>query len=101
MAPTVQWVGPVDDPKFREVDVTFDTSYVAGGYLISATQLGMSTVFGVIITSNPSGYVLEWDAVNSKVKVYRVNTTAAALAEVPAATNLSGITARLLVVGKL
>lgn len=100
MAATVQWNG-AGVPLFRQVDVTFGSSdYTTGGYSISASQLGLTKVLGVIVMSNPSGYVFEFNTATSKLLAYRVNTTSAALSEVPAATNLNGLTVHLLAVGQ-
>jgi hypothetical protein len=98
LAASVGWAG-TDPLAFRLVDVTCDASYPTGGYPLSATQLGLSKARGVIVTSHPSGYVIEFDAVNSKLKFYRTNTTGAALSEIPNATSLSGIVVHLLVYG--
>lgn len=98
MAATVTKIvsGP---PQFGLVDVTLDNSYPTGGYPITAAQLGFNRILGVIVMSHPSGYTFEYDAANNKLKAYRVNTTAAALSEVPNATSLTGINVHLLVVG--
>ena len=101
MAATVQWNGLGSQLVFRQVDVTFDSSYATGGYAISTAQLGLGKVLGVIVMSHPAGYVVEHNVATGKLVVYRVNTTGAVLGEVPAATNLSGITAHLLAVGSL
>lgn len=99
MAATVTWSAPGIGLQFREVDVVGDSSYPTGGYAVAVSQSGFNHVVGVIVMHSPAGYCLEWDSVNSKVKFYRVNTTGAAQAEVPAATNVTGVTAKLLVLG--
>lgn len=98
MAASVQWAG-TDPLAYRLVDVTLDSSYPTNGYALSAAQLGLSKVRAVIVASHPAGYVLEYDAANSKLKVYRTNVTGAQLGEVPAATSLTGIVVHLLVYG--
>lgn len=98
MAASVQWAG-TDPLAYRLVDVTLDASYPTNGYALSAQQLGLTKVRAVIVTSHPAGYVMEYDATAAKLKVYRTNTTGAALSEVPAATSLTGVLVHLLVFG--
>lgn len=63
---------------------SFDTSYPTGGYALSANQLGLSKVFGLIAES-PGGYDLQYNRTTGKLQVFNGST------EVANATNLSAL----------
>lgn len=69
------------------IDITFDAVYAAGGWAITAANLGI-TGAGVILTLVPpahkNGYHLEWDQVNSKLKAYQEQDTASLSKEIDA-----------------
>ena len=87
--------------KIRIVPVTFDSSYAgSGGEALAASDLGFTKVLwaGAAPTG---GYSFVYDIANAKIIAYWVDTTTdgAPLAEVAGTTNLSSITANLLVIG--
>lgn len=51
-------------------DVAFDSSYPTGGESLSLGTLGLSEV-DIVLISQKSGYVLEYDYTNNKVLAYR------------------------------
>jgi hypothetical protein len=59
------------------LDVTLDSSYPSGGYVITPSTWGMSTIFGMEITAiggtiSASGSFTYWfDVVNVKLRVFR------------------------------
>jgi hypothetical protein len=97
--------GAAGDLFFRVVDVTFDGSYPAGGYALTPQQMGLGTngvvflVLGAI--SKTAGWLLGWDYTNNKLQVFDGSGVAsAAQHEVAAATSLTGVVARIFVMGK-
>lgn len=96
--------GAFGDLFTRLVDVVLPASYAAGGYTITAAQLGLgingvikavTPVSGASLSSALSKYVLPvWDG--SKLLVVNVLTGV----EVVDTTDLSAITVRLLVLGQ-
>lgn len=89
--------GPMNNLRWRTVNVTLDASYPTGGYPISAAQLGFNKTRAVFVTSHSGGYVYEWAAGN--LKAYRQTAATGALVEVPNTTSLTGITVQLFVIG--
>lgn len=86
----------------RVIDVTFDSSYPAGGEPIDFTTLGFASVQAVIDAGGLThgGFVYDYDYANSKLLVYWTGAVVStALAEVTAATNLAAFTVRLVVIG--
>lgn len=51
-------------------DVAFDSSYPTGGEALSLGTLGLSEV-DIVLISQKSGYILEYDYTNNKVLAYR------------------------------
>ena len=125
MALTVKNVNTLSEDTFgrhrvRFVDVTFDTSYDAGGESLTPGSVALAEIVGATILGNNSGFLVAFDATARKLKVFNTlaahthveNTaaaytqnavtgaaTAAAAGEVAAATDLSSVTVRLLVLG--
>jgi hypothetical protein len=82
--------------------VTLDTDYAAGGYAITAAQLGLSSIDFVDCPGN-GGYVCQWDYANSKLKVLYGNNDAADGPLIEVADGHDGIadlTVRLLARGR-
>jgi len=78
-------------------NVTLDNSYPTGGYQITPEQLGLREILHVE-AGMAGGYAFEWDYANSKLKVMRFDYDASGdgpAIEVPAGTNLSGVTVRV------
>lgn len=95
---------------FAIKDITLDSSYDSGGELVTAAMLGMTTVFAAFAVggsgTTPGAYFYEYapgdGSTTSLLKVYwgdNANAGAAKAVEVTAATNLSAVTVRLLVIG--
>ena len=90
------------------VTVTFDDDYPAGGELFDATAY-VKTPDSVLITNDSAtGYIIKYDPTNKKLKVFNTaasdqtptaDITAAALAEVTAATDLQTLTCDLVISG--
>ncbi|HEY6889216.1 MAG TPA: hypothetical protein VI300_15590, partial [Solirubrobacter sp.] len=84
------------DPRFVARTVTFSASYTTGGEAVSATELGLSTIWwvlGNIKTAAGSVVDVRWDAANGKL----IAMTAAG--EVANATNLSALVIDALFLG--
>lgn len=85
----------------KVVQVTFDSSYAAGGESLTATDVGFASIVAVFAGS-ASGYVFSYDTANQKLLAYRGdwdNAADAPLAEVANAVDLSAVTVRALIVG--
>lgn len=94
---------PINGWIFGFVDITLDALYVAGGWAITATNVGFptnGTLYHVLPSGVRSGYVLEWDHVNSKLKAYESSADNAALTEMTTDTTaLEDVVVRCLVIG--
>lgn len=84
--------------RFGIVDITLDGAYAAGGWEITAANLGISTLYLLIPASARSGYVLEWDQVNGKLKAYQEADGATAMGEIDAG-DLDTVVVRCLYIG--
>ena len=105
-SPAVVDRGSAGDLNFRIVDVTLDGNYPAGGYPLTAQQLGLGTN-GVIYLVDPctvsktGGWLVGWDFTNNKLQVFDGSGAASvAMHEVAAATVLTGVVVRCFVMGK-
>ncbi len=92
------------DRYVRIWDVTFDTSYPTGGESLTAADLDLRVVEFVQGDSKGTGWVVQYDYANSKLKVFGVNSAEATAAvqvldEVADTTNLSTVVVRLMAVG--
>lgn len=77
------------------VDVDFDSSYPTGGESLTASDLGFAGTVDLLLAEPQSGYVFEYDRVNSKLLAYygdNNNASDGPLIEVPNTTNLSTVT---------
>lgn len=91
--------------KVRLVEVTFDASYATGGESLAAGDVALAEIIGVTPIAGPAGYVISYDPTNETLVVYGVQQDADAavtdeLDEEDAAADLSGLTVRLLVIGR-
>lgn len=86
---------------FQRVTVTFDNSYATGGELISVAELPVSRVEAIFVFVRNAGYLGVWDGSTTapKIKMFQQSAATSALTEVPNTTNLSTVTADLLVMG--
>lgn len=105
MAATATTIFRSSGGEIRVVDVLFDNSYPAGGYALTSRQLGFGST-GVILavlgaTSKGAGWEVGWDYANAKLQAFDSSGAAnAAPHEVAATTDLSAVTARLVVLGQ-
>lgn len=109
MALTVEQLGRTNVSGNRHtvaLKITFDSSYPTGGEALDLTAY-VANIEGVSVEES-GGYVFQYDRSNKKLKAYNVaasdqtptaDITAAALAEVTAATNLSSVVTYLTVTG--
>ena len=75
-------------------DVTFDASYAAAGETIAASDLGYTTLIGMVaIASTHEEYFYSYDSANSKIAVADYDS------DVVASTDLSGVTTKFLCFG--
>lgn len=92
--------GTAGDLRYVVADVTLDSSYDAGGELITAAMLGRpGGTIQILMATTGGGYLPEYDYTNSKLIVRRgdnPNAAAAPAIEVTAAVNLSAIVVRVL-----
>jgi hypothetical protein len=100
-AATIVRRGASGDLFERIVDVTLDNSYPAGGYPLTPQQLGFGLNGQIVSVMAPAsktgGWETDWDYTNSKLQVFDSSGAAnAAMHEVAAATNLTGVVVRLL-----
>lgn len=79
-------------------DFTFDNSYPTGGLACTPAMFGFAS-FLYVSAEPKGGRVFSMDYVNSKLQAYQDAGAAAALAEVPNATNLSTVTTRVTAIG--
>lgn len=104
------WEGTLLGRKARVVNVTFDSSYDAGGEVVTAGTFGWDQLDDAIVLRHPStsdgssGFVLEprvaADRKTLTLRVFRMGATlSGALAQAAAAQNLAGAVARVLVIG--
>jgi len=96
--------GASGDMFERIVDVTFDNAYPTGGWPLDPKGCGIGangTILLVDISALKTGYMLEYDQVNQKIKAYQNGAGNSANSEL--ANNsavLNGVVARALVMGK-
>lgn len=97
--------GAVGDMWLKIVDLTFDASYAAGGYALSAKSLGLGTngvILAVIPVGSRGGFFADYNQGTGALMVRDASGTAgAASPEVPNnAAAISGVVQRCLVLGK-
>lgn len=88
-------------------EITYDGSYAAGGYSVTAANFGLRSIkkiipIGVAATGAAgSGFLASWDKTNAKIKVYKTGS-AVSTPFLEAGTNeatLNGLIGQTLVVG--
>jgi hypothetical protein len=103
MAAALKYIasGPAHVLDFRVISVTGDSSYPTGGYALSLTECDMKRIVSVepIVQS---GHIVEWSRSTGKLLFYKNQATANSnpMVEVTAATNLTGVTVEVLVLGE-
>lgn len=91
--------------KVMARDVTFDTSYDTGGETLAASAFGLKTLTGAVIIGGnaaSAGYSIRYVTSTGKLIVYYGdydNAGDGPFIEVPATTNLSTVTVRVLGIG--
>jgi hypothetical protein len=102
--------GVFGDLQYRVLDITFDSSYLTGGELLTAEDIGLSKVwFSIIpVAEDTSGtdvsYSVLYDIAAGKLKAYNVDVDAVAdldgSIEVASAADLSAVTVRCVFFGE-
>ena len=97
--------GSIGDIGVRLVDITLDNAYAAGGWALTAKDLGFG-LNGVVLAVIPTGgaeqgRILEWDQANNKL-IVRDSSGAANLAtpEITTLTQMNTFVLRCLVLGR-
>lgn len=75
-------------------DVRFDSAYATGGESLTEVDLGLASALDSVITSTPSGYLVDYDHAAKKLKMYTAQNT-----EVINNTDLSAVTVRIIGMG--
>lgn len=93
---------PMEPVFVTEVDLTYDNSYPAGGYdLAFATNMAGHSILGAVPMGFASdGRLAEFDKTAGKLKVMKINTTTGLAVEETAATDLTGVTQKILVISR-
>lgn len=103
LAYNVRRRGSAGDLNFRMVDVTLDASYAAGGYLLSAQQMGfgLNGTILYVLASNRGGFFFDWDFTNSRLMVRDASGVAGAASPEVANNNanINNLVVRLLAFG--
>ena len=82
------------------VKVDLDSSYATNGYAVTSHDCGLAGLtHAVIMSACKQGYIIEWEGLTKSIRVFRVSGTSSPLAEVPAGTDLSGISVDIMAVG--
>lgn len=96
--------GTVGDMFVRIVDITLDNSYAAGGWQLTAQQLGFGangTILAVMPFNDVTGRLLFWDRATNKLVCRDASGAAnAATPEITTLTQMSGVVCRCVVYGK-
>tara|TARA_R100001082_G_scaffold23708_2_gene11581 strand:+ start:1168 stop:1500 length:333 start_codon:yes stop_codon:yes gene_type:complete len=85
--------------KFTIKRIQFDDSYPTGGESLTAGDLGFTDIHAVMIDTETSGYVAQYDYSNEKVEVYEAGADGAALDEVGNTADLSAVYIRVVAFG--
>ena len=83
--------------RLNSVLVTLDNSYPTGGESVTANDLGLNTISGIVVSGGGQGYICQYkptNATSGKFIVFSSGTT-----EVSNATDLSTITLSVLAIG--
>jgi hypothetical protein len=91
--------------RVKLITLTGDNSYPAGGYAISAQQVGLRSIVGVDpvgVNTAGIGIAFVWNTTTGKLQfIYptQTGTSQNVGGDAPAGTNMTGITATFLVIG--
>ena len=98
------------DREARVYDVTFDSSYPAGGEAVTPDDFGLRNSITAVLAAaarDPdtadNALVVDFDDTNDKLVLFwgdNNNASDGPLVEVPDTTNVAAYTARLVVIGK-
>jgi hypothetical protein len=64
----------------REIQLTLDSTYAAGGWALTPQQVGLGAngvINSVQVVEHPEGYMASWDKVTGKLQVYRTGAAVA------------------------
>lgn len=88
--------------RVKYAEVTLDSSYAAGGEVITANDLGLQSIDWCFAGGN-DGWNVQWDSTNLKFLAYggttATATTVVAAPQAPSAADLSGVVFGVIVVG--
>ena len=86
--------------KITTATVTFDSSYVTGGEAVSALDFGLVRLDHLVIDAG-AGYLAQWDGslTAPKILLYRQTAATGALVQVPATTDVSAVSVKVLAFG--
>ena len=85
--------------KFTIKRIQFDDSYPTGGESLTAGDLGFTAIHAVLIDTESSGFIAQYDYTNEKVEVYEAGADEAALDEVGNTDDLSALYIRVVAYG--
>lgn len=99
--------GPDDiSAKLKVViaDYQFGTGYTAGGDAITPGQFGLSQIHSItdlftVTTANSTGFLVEYDKLNLKLKLLWGNAGSASILPDVGTSDQSAVTRRILVIG--
>jgi hypothetical protein len=87
--------------KMNMVDLTCDASYPAGGYPLTATNLGLTSLITVIVLSQGLGGVCwMWDNTTNKLKGWKGAATSIPFTEIANSDISVATIVRLLAIGR-
>lgn len=100
--PVAEWSGA---KGFSRATIQFDTTYPAGGEVITAANVGLATIDSLQVTVNKqigatTGNYCSWDKANSKLQLFESGATGDALIETNLADS-SAVVVEVLAYGKL
>lgn len=89
-APRPQVRSTAGDLRIMPFEVTFSNSYTTGGETLDfASTMGSGRTLHAVLVPPSGGYVFAYDYTNKKLLAYRDAGAAGAMAQAPAATDLS------------
>jgi hypothetical protein len=105
LAYSIKGRGSSGDMFERVVDITFDNAYPSpGGWSVDPKGCGFGVNGQILFVDMPAakiGYILEYDAVNNKIKAYQNGAGNSANVElVNNSAVLNAVVARALIMGK-
>lgn len=85
------------DKRLTYATVTFDTSYVTGGYTVNPSDVGLTVIDALLVLGTTSGGRAVVATVTAGV--WKIKVFAALAVEVVNATTLAGVSCQVLAIG--